>query len=67
MKDEKMVSSQHYSPTMTEDYSRISDTARAVNEEVLPRIASYISHISSKIASMSADDTFVPTTALQTA
>ena len=51
--------SQQYSPTMTEDYSRISDTARAVNAEVLPRMASYIRRISPQIAAMSADEVFV--------
>ncbi len=51
--------SQQYSPTMTEDYSQISDTARAVNAEVLPRMASYIRRISPKIAAMSADEMFV--------
>jgi hypothetical protein len=59
MKNERTVSSQQYSPTMTEDYSRISDTARAVNAEVLPRMASYIRHISAQIAAMSADEAFV--------
>lgn len=53
--------SQQYSPTMTADYSRISDTARAVNAEVLPRIASYIKRISPQIAAMSADEVFVIT------
>lgn len=51
--------SQQYSPTMTEDYSRISDTARAVNAEVLPRMASYIRCISPQIAALSADEAFV--------
>jgi len=55
----RMVSSQQYSPTMTEDYSRISDTARAVNAEVLPKMASYIKSISPQIAAMSADEVFV--------
>ena len=59
MKDSEQVSSQQYSPTMTEDYSRISDTARAVNAEVLPRMASYIKSISPQIAAMSADEVFV--------
>src|SRR5512137_2431409 len=54
-----MVSFKQYSPTMTEDYSRISDTARAVNAEVLPRMASYIRRISPQIAAMSADEAFV--------
>ena len=44
---------------MTEDYSRISDTARAVNAEVLPKMASYIKSISPQIAAMSADEAFV--------
>jgi SAM-dependent methyltransferase len=51
--------SQQYSPTMTKDYSRISDTARAVDAEVLPRMASYIRRISPKIAALSADEVFV--------
>lgn len=59
MKNVKSVSSQQYSPTMTKDYSRISDTARAVNAEVLPRMASYIRGISPQIAAMSADEVFV--------
>jgi hypothetical protein len=59
MKDAKEVSSQQYSPTMTADYSRISDTARAVNAEVLPRMASYIRRMSPQITAMSADDVFV--------
>jgi hypothetical protein len=59
MKSAKMVFSPQYSPTMTKDYSRISDTARAVNAEVLPRMSSYIQSISPQIASMSADEVFV--------
>jgi hypothetical protein len=59
MKNAEMVSSQQYSPTMTKDYSRISDTARAVDAEVLPRMASYIRRISPQIAAMSADEVFV--------
>lgn len=59
MKNAKMVSSQQYSPTMTRDYSRISDTARAVNADVLPRMASYIRRTSPQIAAMSADEAFV--------
>ena len=51
--------SQQYSPTMTKDYSRISDTARAVDAEVLPRMASYIRRISPQIAAMSADEVFM--------
>lgn len=59
MKNAKMVSPQQYSPTMTTDYSRISDTARAVNRAVLPRIASYIERISPQVAAMKADEAFV--------
>jgi hypothetical protein len=44
---------------MTADYSRISDTARAVNAEVMPRMTSYIKSISSQIAAMSADEVFL--------
>jgi len=44
---------------MTEDYSRISDTARAVNAEMLPRMTAYIRRISPQIAAMSAEDVFV--------
>ncbi|MGA3359023.1 MAG: hypothetical protein ABSC87_02305, partial [Halobacteriota archaeon] len=54
-----MVLSQQYSPTMTKDYSQISDTARAVDAEALPRMASYIRRISPQIAAMSADEVFV--------
>jgi SAM-dependent methyltransferase len=54
-----MALSQQYSPTMTKDYSLISDTSRAVNAVVLPRIKSYIRRISPKIASMSTDEAFV--------
>jgi hypothetical protein len=54
-----MNTSQQYSPTMTGDYSRISDTARAVFAEMLPRMASYLQRISPRIAAMSADDVFV--------
>ncbi|HPW72426.1 MAG TPA: hypothetical protein PKZ03_00755 [Methanothrix sp.] len=59
MEKAKMVSLQQYSPTMTKDYSRISDTARAMNAMVLPRMLSYIRRISPQIAAMSADEMFV--------
>ena len=59
MKNDKEVSENHYCPTMTEDYSQISDTARAVNAEVLPRMQAYIRRISPRIASMSSDEAFV--------
>lgn len=59
MKNEMEVSVQRYCPTMTEDYSRISDTARAVNAEMLPRMQAYLRRISPRIASMSSDDSFM--------
>lgn len=59
MKNENGVSQQRYCPTMTADYSRISDTARAVNAEMLPRMQDYLSRISSRIASMGSDEAFV--------
>ena len=59
MKNAKMISSQQFLPTMTKDYSRISDTARAVNAELMPRMASYIRRISPQIAAMNDDEVFV--------
>lgn len=59
MDNGKQVSKHHYCPTMTEDYSRISDTARAVNAEMLPRMLAYLRRNSPQIASMSSDDSFV--------
>ncbi len=59
MKKESVVSSQLYSPTMTKDYSRISNTARAVNAEVLPKMKAYLRRISPQIASMSSEEAFV--------
>jgi len=49
----------HYRPTMTVDYSRISDTARAVNAEALPRMQAHIRRISPRIESMNSGDSFV--------
>ena len=59
MTNEMGVLQQRYCPTMTEDYSSISDTARAVNAKVLPRMQAYIRRISPRIASMSSDDSFI--------
>jgi SAM-dependent methyltransferase len=59
MEKKSVVSSQRYSPTMTKDYSRISDTARAVNAEVLPKMQAYLRRISPQIASMSSDEAFI--------
>lgn len=47
-----------YSPTMTQDYSRISDTALAIASRVLPGITAYINSIASKIASMQPEMSF---------
>ncbi len=59
MKIAKKARSGQYSPTMTEDYSQISDTARAVNAEVLPLMTTYIQRMSPQIAAMSSDEMFV--------
>ena len=48
-----------YTPTMAEDYSRISDTARAVNARVLPDMMSYIQSIAPRIAAMDSEAPFV--------
>lgn len=61
MKNATMISSPHYSPTMTKDYSQISDTAHAVNKALLPRMSSYIRRIARKIDTMSANEVFVIT------
>lgn len=44
---------------MTKDYSQISDTARAVNRKLLPRMVSYIRLIAQEIATMSSNEVFV--------
>lgn len=49
----------HYQPTMTQDYSQISDTARAVDTVMLPKILSYIQSISSRISDMKPGQNFV--------
>ena len=49
----------NYTPTMAEDYSRISDTARAVNACVLPGMMSYIQSITPRIAAMGSEAPFV--------
>jgi len=48
-----------YSPTMTQDYSWISDTARAVESIVLPKIISYIRSIAPRIADMHSEKPLV--------
>jgi SAM-dependent methyltransferase len=49
----------HYQPTMTQDYSRISDTARAVDAVMLPRIMTYIQSISPRISGIKSGQYFV--------
>jgi SAM-dependent methyltransferase len=49
----------HYQPTVTQDYSRISDTARAVDAVMLPRIMTYIQSISPRISGMKSGQYFV--------
>jgi len=44
---------------MTQDYSRISDTARAVDSIILPKITSYIQRIASQIATTPSEKPFV--------
>ncbi len=51
--------SRRYIPTMTRDYSQISDTAKAVDLFVLPRILSYLKSITHNIASMHTETPFV--------
>lgn len=52
-------SSRHYVPSMTSDYSRISETARAVNCLVLPKILSYLESIRPVLAGLPAEAPFV--------
>lgn len=51
--------SRHYLPSMTSDYSQISDTARAVDLLVVPRILSYLDTIHHHIVRMSTEIPFV--------
>jgi hypothetical protein len=48
----------HYMPTMTQDYSRISDTAKAVSFKVLPKIIIYLQSIASQIAGTNSETSF---------
>jgi len=51
--------SPHYMPTMTGDYSRISDTARAVEFKIMPEILTYVRSIAPRITRMDPDTPFV--------
>lgn len=51
--------SRSYSPTMTQDYSQISDTAVAVEAKIWPRISAYIQSIAPQIADLNIDAPFV--------
>ncbi len=53
------AAAQHYMPTMTGDYSRISDTARAVEFKIMPEILKYIRSIAPVISRMGPETTFV--------
>lgn len=46
-------------PTMTQDYSRTSDTARAVNSVIHPRIEAYLQSVAQQISCMSPKVPFV--------
>ena len=61
MADHKKTGSKspQYLPTMTQDYSQVSDTARTVNSIILPKITSYISGITPRIAGMDPGTPFV--------
>lgn len=52
------ASSPRYMPTMTQDYSRTSDTARAVNSRIMPLIRSYIGSIAPQLAGTRPQTTF---------
>ena len=56
---EKGTGLPHYMPTMTGDYSRISDTARAVEFQIMPQILTYIRSIAPVISRMGQETTFV--------
>jgi len=53
------AAAQHYMPTMTGDYSRISDTAKAVDYKILPAILAYIKSVAPRITRMDTDTPFV--------
>jgi hypothetical protein len=57
--EKKGSTSPRYMPTMTQDYSRISDTARAVNDRLLPEITDYIESIAPQISSLHPENPFV--------
>jgi hypothetical protein len=58
-KPEKRTDKPRYMPTMTQDYSRTSDTARAVNSRVSPLIEAYIQSIAPQISGMPPERPFV--------
>jgi len=58
-KQGKDSAAQHYMPTMTGDYSRISDTAKAVDFKILPAMLAYIKSVAPRITRMDADTPFV--------
>ena len=56
---EKHNGQPRYMPTMTSDYSRTSDTARAVNSVIHPRMEAYLQSIAPQVAAMGANQPFV--------
>jgi hypothetical protein len=48
----------NYLPTMTQDYSQISDTAKAIALKVLPKIIIYLQSIAPQIAGMHSEKPF---------
>lgn len=57
--NENNPASQRYLPTMTQDYSRISDTAKAVDSIIWPRINSYLKSITPQLSRMNTATPFV--------
>jgi SAM-dependent methyltransferase len=54
-----LPASRYYLPSMTKEYSQISDTARAIDLFVLPRILAYLESIHHRIAGMPPETPFV--------
>ncbi len=60
MANQKKIGSEtsRYFPTMTQDYSQISDTAKAIAVNVLPKIITYIQSIAPQITCMHSETPF---------
>ncbi len=57
--DDAPPAPRRYAPSMTREYSRISETARAVTRFVLPRLLSHLESIRDAVAGMPAGTPFV--------